>query len=72
MQQLKSAEIYDFYEQAPEQPEPWIGVLDGTQDAPACLFVGSFPGDPDPANGQSEDCLYINVYSSSPVPDGVS
>nr|WCJ12949.1 carboxylesterase [Dendroctonus armandi] len=55
---------------APEQPEPWIGVLDGTQDAPACLFVGSFPGDPDPANGQSEDCLYINVYSSSPVPDG--
>nr|UUB32764.1 carboxylesterase COEA13 [Dendroctonus rhizophagus] len=55
---------------APEQPEPWIGVLDGSKDAPACMFVGSFPGDPEPANGQSEDCLYINVYSSSPIPNG--
>ncbi|ERL92111.1 hypothetical protein D910_09432 [Dendroctonus ponderosae] len=55
---------------APEKPEPWTDVLDGTKDAPACTFVGSFPGDPEPANGQSEDCLYINVYSSSPIPNG--
>nr|UUB32802.1 carboxylesterase COEA14 [Dendroctonus valens] len=53
----------------PVAPDAWTGVLDGTKDSQACFFVGSFAGDPEPSYGYSEDCLYINVYSSSPKAD---
>lgn len=47
----------------PVSPDPWSGILDGANDSLACLFVGSYVGDPVPTYGYSEDCLYINVYS---------
>ncbi|XP_048521679.1 juvenile hormone esterase-like [Dendroctonus ponderosae] len=54
---------------APEAPDNWTDILNGTEDSPACWSVGTFAGTPDPTHGQSEDCLYINVYSSSPMAD---
>lgn len=58
--------------QPPLRPDSWSGVLDGTKDSMACLFVGSYTGDPVPTYGYSEDCLYINVYSPFPANSSVS
>lgn len=39
----------------------WTGVLNATSDAPICWQLGNV--DPIPPQGQSEDCLYLNVYT---------
>ncbi|KAF7284765.1 hypothetical protein GWI33_021633 [Rhynchophorus ferrugineus] len=57
---------------APQLPDPWDDILDGTEDAPACLFAVSYDGDPTPTNGNSEDCLYINVYTPFDVSKNAS
>lgn len=48
---------------SPRPPNSWTDVLDASKDSPACLFQVTYNGDPIPINGNSEDCLYINVYS---------
>ncbi|XP_066153999.1 carboxylic ester hydrolase-like [Euwallacea fornicatus] len=57
----------DLRFQPPVKPDSWTDILDGSKDSPACLFVGSYEGDPIPTYGYSEDCLYINVYSPIPA-----
>ena len=47
----------------PVAPKPWSGVLNTTQDQAACYqFLGSSAVDG--AAFESEDCLYVNVYTS--------
>jgi para-nitrobenzyl esterase len=44
---------------APEPADRWHGVRDGTQFGPSCpQMPAAFPPGP-----QSEDCLYLNVYT---------
>ncbi|MCU0668964.1 MAG: carboxylesterase family protein, partial [Myxococcota bacterium] len=55
---------------APEKPEPWTGVRDATSYGAAAhqppLMLAALPGfDIGP---QSEDCLFLNVYT----PNGAS
>ena len=50
---------------APPQPvTPWTGVRDATEFGPAALQAPPLPGLPDIPD-QSEDCLYLNVWSPS-------
>nr|UUB32793.1 carboxylesterase COEA5 [Dendroctonus valens] len=43
--------------QAPINRGPWEGVLNATQDSNVCYAIGS------ELSSQSEDCLYLNVYT---------
>ncbi|KAM4056916.1 carboxylesterase family protein [Hirsutella rhossiliensis] len=59
----------------PPQPAPtWQGTLDATQYKPACVQQFNYPENarnntiqwfstPGPPAGESEDCLYLNVYA---------
>ncbi|CAN7942583.1 unnamed protein product [Ixodes hexagonus] len=50
----------------PQPAVPWSGVVNATGPPPACIQVNIYRGDewtaPDEA-GQSEDCLFLNVWS---------
>lgn len=46
---------------APVEPEPWSDVLDATQEGPVPFYHESYFSD----LVQSEDCLYLNVYSKN-------
>lgn len=62
---------------APQPPEPWQGTFQATDFAPACMqgdyniawyagVIAAFGGDPALAttpNDESEDCLYLNVWT---------
>lgn len=48
--------VDDLRWRPPESPEPWDGVRPADDYGPACL-----QGDP-PADGSTEDCLYLNVH----------
>ncbi|MGO9559460.1 MAG: carboxylesterase/lipase family protein [Acidimicrobiales bacterium] len=57
--------VGDLRFRPPTRPEPWSGAREATEFAPMGLqpppdAMGSIPGDPDE---QSEDCLYLNVYT---------
>ncbi|KAK2601881.1 hypothetical protein QQS21_004568 [Conoideocrella luteorostrata] len=60
---------------APPQPaQPWSGVYDASRYKPTCIQQFSYPEDarnnaikwfntPPPPGGESEDCLFLNVYA---------
>ncbi|XP_013359472.1 PREDICTED: acylcarnitine hydrolase-like [Chinchilla lanigera] len=56
---------------APEAPEPWSGVRDGTSYPPRCLqntdrvntLVMNLLNLTQPTIPMSEDCLYLNIYT---------
>ncbi|CAG9769688.1 unnamed protein product [Ceutorhynchus assimilis] len=43
--------------QAPEEAEPWEGIVNATQDPNKCFQVNS------DSETENEDCLYINVFT---------
>jgi para-nitrobenzyl esterase len=52
----------DLRWRAPRRPASWSGIRDATQYAPSCLQKPSLFQPPGP---QSEDCLYLNVSTST-------
>ncbi|HEY6879347.1 MAG TPA: carboxylesterase family protein, partial [Polyangiales bacterium] len=48
---------------APAPAEPWTGVRDATRFAPASLQGMLFVPGERVSSGQSEDCLYLNVFT---------
>lgn len=62
--------VGDLRFRAPRPPQAWVGERDATAWMPMSLQpppdpAGSVPGDP---LEQSEDCLYLNVYTPDPDP----
>jgi para-nitrobenzyl esterase len=51
----------------PQRPREWDGVRDATKFGPSCPQPGSLFAPPAPF---SEDCLYLNVYTSTLRRDG--
>jgi hypothetical protein len=61
----------------PVPPKPWTKPFQATKNAPSCIqqfpneLIESLVNNPPPEAGESEDCLYINVYApASPAPKG--
>lgn len=48
----------------PQPAQPWQGIRDGTQFAPECPQVGTYPPN-SPSERSSEDCLYLNIWRPS-------
>ncbi|GAA0602637.1 carboxylesterase/lipase family protein [Kutzneria viridogrisea] len=49
---------------APARPvQPWQGVRSATEFGPTAMQIALGPGGPSTATRQSEDCLYLNVWS---------
>jgi carboxylesterase type B len=51
----------------PKPPRPWQGVLQATEFGAPCLQLGR-PDRP-PMAGQSEDCLFLNVWTTAETVD---
>lgn len=47
---------------APQEPANWQGVRDATKFGPVCM---QHPWFPLPTAGMSEDCLYLNIWTSN-------
>jgi len=70
--------VGDLRWKPPQPPEPWMAVRSGARYGPACLQPPiSAPARegmkeaseiflPSAGDGQSEDCLYLNVWSGAP------
>nr|AYN64428.1 carboxylesterase [Dendroctonus armandi] len=56
--------IGDLRFASPVKNDPWTGTLDATKDKVACTQIGLFYSSSTNVTG-SEDCLYINVYSTN-------
>lgn len=55
--------VGDLRWKAPEDPEPWEGVLDATEHAQKCAQLRTYPDwRTDPVMEGSEDCLYLDIY----------
>ncbi|PFH62232.1 hypothetical protein XA68_14511 [Ophiocordyceps unilateralis] len=67
---------------APPLPaEPWEGIYDGSKSKPACVQKFRLPEDarertmrwfnaPPPPAGESEDCLYLDIYTPADAVEG--
>lgn len=55
--------VGDLRWRAPQPPAPWDGVRDATAFAPAAIQTFTTPSDL--RAPQSEDCLYLNVWSTN-------
>ncbi|PHH92114.1 hypothetical protein CDD83_8877 [Cordyceps sp. RAO-2017] len=66
---------------APEPARAWEGVYDATKHKPACVQKFSYPEDrrnrsmqwfntPPPPAGESEDCLYLDIYAPAGAAPG--
>nr|UUB32766.1 carboxylesterase COEA15 [Dendroctonus rhizophagus] len=53
--------VGDLRFEVPQPAEPWTGVLDATDDQASCISNNNNAG-------ESEDCLYINVYTPNLEP----
>lgn len=51
----------------PEAPAPWETALDATEFSSACPQLGSTTS---PESSEDEDCLYLNVWTPDPAPQG--
>ena len=66
----RAALVGDLRFRAPEPPERWTDVADGTTFGPACPQP-SLPNIPlDLGAPQSEDCLRLNIWASSDTEPG--
>jgi carboxylesterase type B len=59
----------------PVPPKPWTEPFQANKNAPSCIqqfpneLIESLVNNPPPEAGESEDCLYINVYApAAPAP----
>jgi para-nitrobenzyl esterase len=53
---------------APAPPAAWVGVRNADRFSPICMQPGAYPDDA-PPEPQSEDCLYLNIWTPSVAHD---
>ncbi|GBM49435.1 Acetylcholinesterase-1 [Araneus ventricosus] len=57
--------------QKPKPVKPWTETLEATEMAPACIQYTPYPFPwADNLPGQSEDCLYLNIYAPTEAKNG--